>query len=567
MQTAAILDQVQVDFAWKLIERFKDQPREAPADVNRGADMIAAQLKSAGIPVTMHEPKLFLSLPGPASVTIGAKTYTAKPPAFSVSVPKGISAPMEYMVPTKREFAHHQRLDRTKYQGKIVVTEGISLPMLTSEIEAMGAVGIIAVNPGERIHWSTASTIWGTPEVDEFDLLPKIPSLAVNRSDGAAVLAAAKKGETATIKTSLETGWFPQKLPVVHIDGGVESDRFVFLHGHYDSWQVGVGDNGTGNACMLEIARVLWENRKSLRRSVRLAWWPGHSTGRYGGSVWYLDAHAQDFAKQCVMQMNCDSPGCVGATDYTSITMMPETVDAVTGIVKRVTGQTPKPKRPNRSSDYTFYNIGISGAFMASSMMPPTEVKKRGWHHVGGCGGNIAWHTEDDVYEVADKGVLEKDIRLYLDAVLTFANAEVLPLDYRASVKEIAAAVAGYQKVAGKRLDLSPVTAALVGLDKKVAAFNKAAAAKTLSARVANDVMRDLARALVPLNYARRAAHQQDPAVTLPPVPLLSIAADLDAFDADTIGFALATLLKGRNAALDAIDRASLEIDRALGSR
>ena len=68
--------------------------------------------------------------------------------------------------------------------------------------------------------------------------------------------------------------------------------------------------------------------------------------------------------------------------------------------------------------------------------------------------------------------------------------------------------------------------------------------------------MRDLSRALVPLNYALRGPHLQDPAVTLPPVPLLSIAADLDVFDQDTIGFALATLLRGRNAALAAIDAA-----------
>lgn len=187
--TASLQDQVQVDFAWALIERFKSQPREAPDDANRGAEMIVEQLRSAGIPVTMHQPKLFLSLPGAASVQVGARTFTAKPPAFSPSVPGGVAAPMEYMVPTKREFARPQRLDRTRYRGKIVVTEGISLPMLTSEIEEMGAVGIIAVNPGQRIHWSTASTIWGTPEIDESERLPKIPSLAVNRADGTSVLA------------------------------------------------------------------------------------------------------------------------------------------------------------------------------------------------------------------------------------------------------------------------------------------------------------------------------------------------------------------------------------------
>src|SRR5215831_4484322 len=557
-------DRIDVDFAWDLVERFSNQPREKPADSNRGAEILAERLKSAGIPVTVHEPMLFLSLPGPASIEVGGKRFKAKPPAFSAIVPTGLTAPMAYMAPTRREFARHQRLDQNRYRGKIVVTEGISLPMLTSEIEEMGAVGIIAVNPGERIHWSTASTIWGTPGIEDMAHLPKIPSAGVNRSDGAVILAAAKRGETATIRTELEQGWFPQKLPVVHIDGAVEPDRFVFLHGHYDSWQVGVGDNGTGNACMLEVARLLWQMRSKLRRSVRLAWWPAHSTGRYGGSTWYLDAHAADFAKRCVMQMNCDSPGCRWATEYSSITMMPETVAAVSALVERVTGQTPVPKRPNRSSDYTFYNIGISGAFMASSMMPAVEVEKRGWHRVGGCGGNIAWHTEDDTMEIADKGVLAKDIALYLEAVITFANAEVLPFDFHATVKEISGVVDAYARAAGHRLDLGSVARALEELAGKVGAFHQSVAARKIASHTANEAMRELSRALVPLNYARGGPYEQDPAVTLPPVPLLSIAADLDVFDRDSIGFALATLLRGRNAALDAIDRADAAVTRAM---
>jgi Peptidase family M28 len=559
-------DRIDVDFAWDLVERFANQPREKPADANRGAEIIAEQLGSAGIPVTMHEPMLFLSLPGPASVEIGGRRFNAKPPAFSANVPNGLTAPMEYMVPTKREYARHQRLDPTRFRGKIVVTEGISLPMLTSEIEEMGALGIIAVNPGERIHWSTASTIWGTPGVETMAQLPKIPSVGINRSDGAMVLAAAKGGQTVTIRSELEQGWFRQKLPAVHIEGAIEPDRFVFLHGHYDSWQVGVGDNGTGNACMLEIARTLWQVRSKLRRSVQLAWWPAHSTGRYGGSTWYLDAHAADFAKRCILQMNCDSPGCRWATDYSAITMMPEAIAAVTALVQRVTGQTPKPKRPNRSSDYSFYNIGISGAFMASSMMPAAEVDRRGWHRVGGCGGNIAWHTEDDTLEIADRSVLSKDIALYLEAILTFANAEVLPFDFRATLKELSAAVDVYVQAAGEWLDLSPVSRSLAELTGKVEALHASVAAKKIAPRAANEAMRELSRALVPLNYARGGPYEQDPAVTLPPVPLLSIAADLGVYDKDSIGFALATLLRGRNAALDAIDRADAAVSRAMVS-
>src|SRR5215467_12542076 len=116
---------IDVDFAWDLVERFSSQPREKPADANRGAEIIAERLKSASIPVTVHEPMLFLSLPGPASIEVRGTRFTAKPPAFSAMVSAGLTAPMEYMAPTKREFASHQRLDPHRYRGKIVVTEGI----------------------------------------------------------------------------------------------------------------------------------------------------------------------------------------------------------------------------------------------------------------------------------------------------------------------------------------------------------------------------------------------------------------------------------------------------------
>ena len=106
--------------------------------------------------------------------------------------------------------------------------------------------------------------------------------------------------------------------------------------------------------------------------------------------------------------------------------------------------------------------------------------------------------------------------------------------------------------------------AALTALHDRLAVFYEAAETGKIPLRVANDTLRDLSRALVPLNYAQRGPHLQDPAVTLPPVPLLSIAADLDVFDRDTIGFALASLLRGRNAALAAIDAAGTAIERAL---
>jgi len=145
----------------------------------------------------------------------------------------------------------------------------------------------------------------------------------------------------------MQEGWFVQKIPVVHIPGASEPERFVLLHGHYDSWDVGVGDNATGDATLLELARVFWQHRGDLRRSVRIAWWPGHSTGRYAGSTWYADAFALDLDAGCVAQINCDSPGCRWATSYHQTTTMSETEALVAGVVTEDRG-VPHPRPGTR---------------------------------------------------------------------------------------------------------------------------------------------------------------------------------------------------------------------------
>ena len=35
--------------------------------------------------------------------------------------------------------------------------------------------------------------------------------------------------------------------------------------------------------------------------------------------------------------------------------------------------------------------------------MPTALREEKGYYAVGGCGGNIAWHTENDTLEIADK--------------------------------------------------------------------------------------------------------------------------------------------------------------------
>src|SRR5436190_1350332 len=311
---SALLDEVDLKAPWELVEAFSRQPRWRPEDVNRGADMIVARLTALGVPVTVHEPEIYLSIPFEAEVRAAGRVIRAKPPAYSASAPQGVTgeiayAPAEYSKSIGTLFDKNAKaVAPEQLRGRIVVSEGFAFPHKVREFEALGAIGVIAVNPGADAHWGICTSIWGTPDLDDLPRKPGIPVVAVNNPDGKELIALAESGGRATIRTEMEEGWYPQKVPVVEIKGRGEPEKFVLVHGHYDSWDVGVGDNATGDATLLELARVLWKNRKKLKRSVRVAWWPGHSTGRYAGSTWFAEHFAIDLDENCVAQLNCDSP-------------------------------------------------------------------------------------------------------------------------------------------------------------------------------------------------------------------------------------------------------------------
>jgi N-acetylated-alpha-linked acidic dipeptidase len=570
--TDPIIETISLKAPWKLVEIFSTMPRWQPKDVNKGADVIVKMLRQEGVPVTIHKPTIYLSIPFGAEVRTAGGVMQAKPPAYSRDCRRGIEGELVYVPATYSKsvgtlFAKNQEdpslSARARLQGKIVVSEGFAFPGKMLEFEQKGAIATIAVNPGADIHWGICTSIWGTPDLEDLPRKPGIPVVAVNNADGRELIALAKTGSRASVVTTMEEGWYQQKVPVVEIRGQREPEKFVLVHGHYDSWDVGVGDNATGNATLLELARVFWKHRKSLRRTVRIAWWPGHSTGRYAGSTWYADAFAIDLDENCVAQVNCDSPGCRWATVFKDVSWMPETEAYVKSAIKAVTGLDSQGERPHRAGDYAFNNIGISSFFMLSSTMPDALRAEKGYYTVGGCGGNIAWHTEHDLIDIADKDLLLRDIKVYAQAVLGIANAKILPFDWTAATKEFAETVERYQKAAGSAFDLGPAKQAIQALDRAVRRFQRAVQAGKIDADQANAVIMGLARILVPINSTRGARFRHDPAVPIPPLPTLSAADEIRAMPKELMGFAQTQLTRGQNRVVAAMRGAIQLIARA----
>ena len=560
------VDEVTIDLPWGLVEHFSGMPRWRPEDVNRGMDALVERLRGEGIPVEVHQPEIYLSIPYAASVSAGGITYRAKPPSSALPVPGGRTGKLVKLTANPKALRSYNRDIKTLFGGSIssveevralvggniVVIQGFGNPALTSLIEEWGGIGLIAVNPGTDIHWGTCTTIWGSPDLQDWGRKPKIPVVAVSNPDGQKLMALADQGGEATIRTDLVEGWFAQKIPVVTIPGTVEPEKFVMVHGHLDSWDVGVGDNATGDATLLELARVFWKHRDGLRRSVKIAWWPGHSTGRYAGSTWFTDAFAMDLDRNCVAQVNCDSPGCRWATSYHDTRAFSECASLTEAAIRDIVPDAVVAiHRPPQAGDYSFNNIGLPSFFMLSSTMPDALRAEKGYYDVSGCGANIAWHTENDQLEIADRNILMTDMKIYLLSVLRVANAEVLPFDWSATCDEFLATIAGYEKASQGLADLGPARAATEALKAALAGLSAAPVEKR------NAALQELARVLVPVNYTREARFRHDPAYTVPPLPTLAVAAELPEFaEGHMRKMAQTELLRGQNRYLAAIDQA-----------
>lgn len=573
----ALLDELAIDVPWALIERFTTLVRESGSEDERiSAQYMVDQLKAFGVPHQVYEPELFLSVPVKSSLVVNGQTIRAKSPAFSASTPpEGLTGQL-VAIPSLYSPRSVDLFDVTPeanvdVAGKIVIIDGYGGPPPVRLFEQLGAIGQIYINPGVDIHWGICTTIWGAPDLDNYHRQPRTPVISINRPDGEALLKQLEAGAVeVTLHTQLSEGWMKCPVIVADIEGTLEPERFVLVHGHYDSWDVGIGDNAVGDATLLELARVFHKHRGGLARSLKIAWWPGHSTGRYAGSTWFADQFGLELARNCVAQVDIDSPGCRWATEYYDISWMTETEDFCKQAIMDVTGKESHGERPHQAGDYSFNNIGISGFFMLLSAMPKDMLEEKGYYPVGGCGMNIAWHTENDTLEIADKDNLMRDLRVYVATLQRVVNNPLHPFDFRRLAGEFDATLAKYADAAGGEVNFKPVFDALAEL--KAALDSLYATMPTLidrpvndpAVRAFNDAILELGRSLIQINYTRQGMFRTEPAVKIPPLPDLEPAMKLPGAQGHQRHVIRTHVMRGVNRVAWAFETAAKAAERAV---
>lgn len=586
---------IALEEASALIGRFKALTRESGTpDEWAAGEYIVARLRALGVPVDVHEPDLYLSIPERSELRVVEKgrdepigergIIASRPPAFSLSTAGAevtgelCYVPSRYAGGTADLFdtpdAASAEIAGDPVRGKVVLSEGYSMPGVVQAFERRGAIAQVFIHPGRDIHEGICTPIWGAPTHESIARKPKTPVVSVNHDDGQRLIGLAAQGARVGVRTWLREGWAPCLLPVATIPGTDDPDEFLLVHGHYDSWYVGIGDNATGDAALLELARVLNGLRGQLKRTVRIAWWPGHSTGRYAGSTWYADHFADEIDEWCIAHLNIDSPGCAGATAYEEVMWMAEAGALCSSAIGDALGEKSTGMRPLRAGDYSFNQIGPTAFYMLLSNIPQADRRARGYYAVGGCGGSTVWHTPHDGPGVEDLDILRRDLAIYLTTILRVVNAPLYPFDYGAAVAEIRATVDEYQRAAAGAVDFSLLLDDLDAVADRLSAWRRRAEEKVAAApadagmrRALNATLRRLARILVPLNYARGERFDHDPATKLPAVPRLEAARHVTSAPAALRPFIATALVRERNKIRAMLRAAMREVTASSSSR
>ena len=472
------------------------------------AAYVADRMREAAVPVAVHEFPAYLSYPLRATLEVlepePAQLRCLTHPFGRSTGADGVVADLAYL--PDADVAHGA--------GQAALIDGLATPVTILRATRAGCAAVIFANQDRVIHNMIGTTIWGTPGLDQLDRLPNVPAISVNKESGDALKRLLARGDRVRVKVEAEvrTGWTPSQLPEVRIPGADAPELFVLVGAHYCAWHAGVTDNATGDACLMEMARVLWERRGGLRRSVRLCWWPGHSHGRYAGSTWYADRFFRDLADHCLAYHNIDSPGVRGATRYVARHTTAEIERFCRAAIARVTGQQDAPvHRPSRAADQSFLANGVP-SFSTYPFLPDGHPDFRPW--TGGAANAWWWHTEFDTLDKADVEILALDTRVSLTAVIELANADVLPLNHVDTAEEIRKALAAIQERAGAHLDLSGVRAAAEAFRDAAARLERAkeTVAAERTRRRLNAALMRISRLVTSVVYSQGGRFQHDPA-------------------------------------------------------
>ncbi|KAB8310163.1 M28 family peptidase [Erwinia endophytica] len=442
-------------------------------EAERSVDFLIQRLNALGLSPIRKTCPLYLSDPQSGSLTLpGFPLWQgeAKTRSFSANCPDGVTGTL---VVDRRSLQPITECERAGWEaevrGKIVIADQ-AFEDYVQRLTRAGALGLVHIwgSAEEALHEETVGPVWGTPVPDDMTLYPVLPVISVNHHQGQKLLEIVNQhqgGVSAHLSTIVHEHVTACSLPVIDIPG--ESDEFVLLSSHYDSWHEGMTDNATGNALCLAVAAYFHQQQSHLKRGLRIAWWPGHSNARYGGSTWYADHYRGDLQRHCVAHINVDSPGCKEATEVVVNASGAENAHYLNRIIRQVTGKSARRITAlGKGGDQSFWGCGIPLHF---AFREEPEIRTS---QSPGSGGGWWWHTAEDTRDKVDNTILWRDCQIHIGWLTQLLCEEALPVDPDSYLALLIQELDQLQHFLDPQFDLAPIRTELQQLQQQLADFS-----------------------------------------------------------------------------------------------
>lgn len=503
-----IAEEVDLSLMRKTLESFDSLHRYSGSEHGEKAvAYIQEYLGKFGVPCEIMSYDCYRSLPVSASVRTEEKTYEALAAVYSGEA-DNLTADLFYDEESEKgKHTELENLERLKkFKGKIILTNERSGEFAMTAYKA-GAAGVIVIwpQPEPWLHHMTIGTVWGNPTIHDMHRYCRIPYVEITHESGLELKALCRKKPCkVTMNIKMDNGVVRTSMPVVTIPG--KSEKYVLVSGHYDSWYEGITDNATSNAATLEIARILYAHRNELHRSVKVAFWSGHSDGRYAGSSWYVDHEWEDLNKNCVAHVNLDLIGGKNDELVSRGTSLMEKEGLSEDIIEEFSGTRPVLTHGlTRAGDESFSGVGVP-----ISMLSGFGSRKDGEYAIWADSYAPWWHSVADTIDKVSDEYLLRDAKINLKIVWEILQSDRLPVDMMRFAERTESMLAEIQKNCSEDFDPQCVIDEMQHLKESLR--NLEQAIEQYHVTDTDDIIRKVSGGMVRLHYTYGSPYYHDPA-------------------------------------------------------
>ena len=406
-------------------------------EIEKAASYITAELEDYGLEARVDRFPIHHSYPGSAALRVVRPEERAIEALPSCHIPstldEGLTGELVYV--GAGGYEDYKGVD---VRDKIILADMTWAPPRPEKARIAyenRAKAVIIANWGApdnpTIQRGAIKSVWGNPTPESLAEIPQIPAINITRGAGEYLKRLCAEGKVVVwLRADATREWVSANQPIGVLHAGDGTREFVLVGGHLEAWGQTAICNASGNALMLELARVLALHKDKLERDIVFAFWDGHEIAEAAGSTYYVDTNWDALAEKCVAYVNVDNPGIIGTSVPESRSSL-HVKEFLRGVIKESWDQLGNWKPPYKGGDQSFFGVGVPYISFATGYTPE-ELVELNWAFLS------PWlHTEADTLDKVDKDLFEKHLHFFAALVIGLCNSKIVPYDVSELVAEV----------------------------------------------------------------------------------------------------------------------------------